>query len=162
LSELERTKILVAAGNVEERSDLCGRLGRLGHLVVAQTGSGREAVCLTRRLVPDLAIIDIDLPDICGLEASRQIDAEGLCPILLLNASGDPAAVREACSVSAIQVFLVKPVREGDLDPVIGLAVARYRRMETLSQLSRRIQLQWRREVALSDQRVSCRTDELC
>jgi AmiR/NasT family two-component response regulator len=135
--EPDRSRILIAAGDAHARSHLCTQVSHLGHLVVAHTGSGREAGSLTRRLCPDLAIIDIELPDISGLETSRRIDVEGLCPIILLSASSDPARVREACSVSAIQAFLIRPVDEANLEPVIELAVARYGQFVELSQLSR-------------------------
>jgi response regulator NasT len=137
MSGFQRLRILVAAGTALARSDLRTQLGHLGHLIVAHTGSGREAVCLTRRLSPDLAAIDIELPDISGLETSRRISIERLCPIILLSPSSDPVWVREACSISAIQAFLVKPVYEENLEPVIELAVARSNQLEELSQLSR-------------------------
>jgi response regulator NasT len=83
-------------------------------------------------------MMDVELSDIGGLEASRQIDNKGLCPIILLSASGDLTLVREACSISAVQTFLVKPVCEENLQPAIGLAIARHSQMEELAQLSRR------------------------
>jgi AmiR/NasT family two-component response regulator len=134
----DRSRIVIAAGDAQARSHLCAQLSHLGHLVVAHTGSGREALPLIRQVSPDLAIIDVELPDIGGLETSRRIDAEELCPIVLLSASSDSAYIREACSISAIQAFLVKPVYEENLGPVLQLAVARFDQLAELSRLSRR------------------------
>ncbi len=142
MAESDRSRILIAAGDARARSHLWAQLSHLGHLVVAQTGSGREAVSLARRLSLDLAVIDMELPDISGLETSRRIGMEALCPIILLSASSDPVWVREACSISAIQAFLIKPVYEENLEPVIQLAVARYGQLEELSQAS-----QWTAEM---------------
>ena len=56
-------------------------------------------------------------------KASRQIDLEGICPIVLLSAYSDRSRVRQACSLSVVQAYLVKPVTARDLEPAIELAL---------------------------------------
>ena len=46
--------------------------------IVGETGNGREAVRLCRELSPDIIIMDVTMPELNGIEASRQLKAE--CP----------------------------------------------------------------------------------
>lgn len=125
-------RVLVADGNPLAMFSLRAQLSTLGYLVVAEAADGREAVSLARQLCPDVVVMDIELPNMDGLEASRHIDQEGLCPVVLLNEYSKVEWVREACSLSAVQAYLVKPVHERDLEPVIELALARFQQIERL------------------------------
>jgi response regulator NasT len=104
----------------------------LGYVVVAEARDGQEAVSLARQLHPDLVLMDIKMPNMDGLEASRQIDRERICPIVLLSAYSDRTLVQRACSLSAVQAYLVKPATARDLEPVIELAVHRFQRLKRL------------------------------
>lgn len=138
MSRPDRVKILIASGDAQFRSHLRAQLNNLGHLVVAETCSGREVLSLVKDLHPGLVIVDVELPDMSGLEVSRQIDVGRRIPVLLLGAFSDPVWVREACSISVIQAYLVKPVDGQDLEPAISLGVARFEQIERLRQLARR------------------------
>ena len=125
-------RIVIADDDPGLRSCLRDQLTELGYMVVAEATDGREAVSITRKLHPDLVLMDIKMPNMDGLEASRQIDLEGICPIVLLSAYSDRTLVQRACSLSAVQAYLVKPVTARDLEPVIELAVHRFRRLKGL------------------------------
>jgi response regulator NasT len=79
-----------------------------------------------------VVVIDIELPNVDGLEASRHIDQERLCPVVLLSQYSRVEWVRQACSIPAVQAYLIRPVRERDLEPVIDLAFARFQQIERL------------------------------
>jgi DNA-binding NarL/FixJ family response regulator len=81
------TRILVVDDHTLVREALCRLLDIEGDIeVVAQAGSGSEGVALARKLVPDLVVLDYGLPDLDGLEATRQIKALGLgIKILILT-----------------------------------------------------------------------------
>ena len=64
------------------------------------------------------------------LEASKHIDQEALCPVILLCECSKSEWVQEACSLSAVQAYLVKPVSERNLEPAIELALAHFKRFE--------------------------------
>ena len=80
-------KILIADDHTLVRDGLCRVLeGESDMEVVSQTGSGNEAVRLCKEIRPDVVILDYGLPDLDGLETTRQIVALGLgVKILILT-----------------------------------------------------------------------------
>lgn len=66
-------RILVAEDETLIRLDLCELLERAGHEVCAQGKDGAEAVTLARTLQPDIAVLDVKMPRLDGIEAARRI-----------------------------------------------------------------------------------------
>ena len=123
-------RVLIADGDPLAMSRLRVQLSILGYLVVAEAADGREAVSLARQLCPDVVVIKIEMPCMDGLEASKHIDREGLCPVILLCECSKSEWVQEACSLFAVQAYLVEPVSEHNLEPAIELALAHFKRFE--------------------------------
>lgn len=105
----------------------------LGHKVIAEVGDGIAAVQVAERLRPDLILMDIRMPSMSGIEASREIMQRCPTPILLLTAYSDPDLVRQA-DEAGVQGYLVKPVESADLQPAIVLAASRFRERTHLEQ----------------------------
>ena len=68
--------ILIADDHRLLREGLRALLERDGFHVVAEADNGRSAVRLAKQLQPDIVITDIAMPDLNGVEATRQISAE--------------------------------------------------------------------------------------
>ena len=66
------------------RLDLKETLEEEGYEVVGETGRGDEAVALARELRPDLAILDIKMPGLDGLEVARELTRDRICAVLIL------------------------------------------------------------------------------
>ena len=85
---MERIKVLVADDHPAFREGLCRLLEEEGDLeVVARAADGEEALRLAKELLPDVAIIDVAMPEVNGIEAAKQIKAS--CPataILIVSA----------------------------------------------------------------------------
>ena len=79
-------RILVAEDETIIRLDLCELLRRAGFDVVAEARDGEEAVALARSEQPDLAVLDVKMPRLDGIEAARRILAERWIPIVILTA----------------------------------------------------------------------------
>jgi two-component system, response regulator PdtaR len=83
---LGRLRVLVAEDETIVRLDLCALLGRAGLEVCAQARDGAEAVELARTARPDVALLDVKMPRLDGIEAARRMYAERPLPIVLLTA----------------------------------------------------------------------------
>jgi response regulator NasT len=119
-------RILIAEDETIIRLDLRQMLEHAGFEVCAETGDGEEAVRLARETEPEAAVLDVRMPGLTGIEASRRILAERPIPIVMLTAYADPATVAEAIR-AGVFAYVVKPFREQDLLPALETAVARHR-----------------------------------
>jgi two-component system, NarL family, response regulator NreC len=86
-----------------------------GWTVVAEAGDGRDAVRAALELQPDVAVLDIGMPLLNGIEAARQIErrAPGV-QILILSMHADEAYVTQALSAGA-RGYLLKDSADTDL-----------------------------------------------
>ena len=87
----------------------------------AEARDGQEAVELAREHEPDLAILDVKMPRLDGIEAARTILEERPIPIVMLTAYGQDELVSRAVE-AGVYGYLVKPFREADLLPAIARA----------------------------------------
>jgi len=118
-------RILVAEDETIIRLDLRDLLERAGFEVCAEARDGEEAVALARAEQPDLAIMDVKMPRLDGIEAARRILDERPIPIVMLTAYGQDELVSRAVEAGVFG-YLVKPFREADLLPAIRTAQARH------------------------------------
>jgi len=106
-------------------------LERAGFEVVAEARDGREAVALAAEHRPDLAVMDVKMPELDGIEAARQMLEQRQIPIVMLTAFSEAALVGRAVDAGVFG-YLVKPFRESDLLPAIEAARARHAELQTL------------------------------
>src|SRR5215813_1771332 len=124
-------RILVAEDETIIRLDLRGLLKRAGYEVVAEARDGEEAVSLAREHEPDLAVMDVKMPKLDGIDAARRILDERPIPIVMLTAYGQDELVARAAEAGVFG-YLVKPFRESDLLPAIHTARARHDELAAL------------------------------
>src|SRR5476649_967755 len=118
-------RILIAEDETIIRLDLRALLEGAGHEVVAEARDGEEAVSLAREHAPDLAVLDVKMPRLDGIEAARKILEERPIPIVMLTAFGQRELVDRAAE-AGVYGYLVKPFREQDIVPAIETARARH------------------------------------
>jgi response regulator NasT len=121
----ERLRILIADDDAIRVMTLRTQLRSLGFDVVAEASSGSEAARLAEEREPDLAILDIRMPEMDGIAAARKIAEKRPIPIILLTAYRELDLVERA-SEAGVFAYLVKPVSEEELLPAILLARARF------------------------------------
>lgn len=130
---MESLRILIADDESIIRLDLKNLLESMGHQVVAEASDGKTAFELARQGGIDLAILDIKMPVMDGLDAAKMITDEKICPVLLLTAYSQRDLIDRA-KAAGVFGYLVKPFKEADLLPAIEIAISRYREMEALEE----------------------------
>ena len=97
------------------RDGLRSLLTANGHDVVAEAKNGREAVQLARQHQPDIVLMDLSMPELDGLAATKMITAEmPNVKVIMLTASDDDANLFEAIK-SGAQGYLLKNLEADDL-----------------------------------------------
>jgi response regulator NasT len=124
-------RILLAEDETIIRLDLREILERAGFEVCAEARDGEEAVELAMSAKPDLAILDVKMPKLDGIDAARRILGERPIPIVILTAYGQEELVSRAVEAGVFG-YLVKPFRETDLLPAIHAARARHSELQAL------------------------------
>jgi two-component system, response regulator PdtaR len=124
-------KVLIAEDETIIRLDLRGLLESAGFEVCAEARDGEEAVRLAREAKPDIALLDVKMPQLDGIEAARRILDERPIPIVMVTAYGERDLVARAVEAGVFG-YLVKPFRETDLLPAIETARARHEELRAL------------------------------
>lgn len=117
-------RILIADDHTLFRDGLRSLLSAEGHEVVAEAKNGREAVKLARELEPDLVLMDLSMPELDGIEATKQILAE--MPgqkVLILTASESDATLFDAIKAGA-QGYLIKNLEADEFFALLDRASA--------------------------------------
>jgi two-component system, response regulator PdtaR len=128
-------RLLVAEDDDNARSLLIDLLRTLGHIVVAEVSTGREAFERAKEVNPDVVLLDVHMPDGSGIEAAERI-TQTIPGVAVVLFSGDQTVSlsdRDVTATAAI-AFLPKPAPPGHLDSTIRLAATRARELKTARQ----------------------------
>ncbi|HET90462.1 MAG TPA: response regulator [Chloroflexi bacterium] len=125
-------RILIAEDESIIRLGLCRILEEVGHQTVAAS-DGQTAIKLARQTGPDVAILDVKMPGLDGLETARLLYEQRPLPILLLTAYGDRELVERAAALP-IMAYLIKPVDERELLATLDVVTARFAEFQWLHQ----------------------------
>lgn len=125
-------RVVIAEDEAIIRLDLKETLEEEGYDVIGETGRGDQALDLVRELRPDLAILDVKMPGMDGLEVARHIGDEKICGVLVLTAFSQREIIEQARDAGAL-AYLVKPFQKSDLVPAIEVAIGRFRELQALS-----------------------------
>lgn len=125
-------KILVADDDIFTLTSITNGLNQAGYEVISAP-DGETAVQLGLQDLPDLAILDIRMPGMSGIEAARKLRIHGQINSLFLSAYSDRDVVELATQEGALG-YLVKPINVQQLIPAIEAALKRSAELQTLQQ----------------------------
>lgn len=128
---MDAMKVLLADDEPIIRMDLRKTLEKMGHEVIAEANDGESAVELARQKCPDIAILDIKMPKMDGIDAAKIISDEGIAPVLLLTAYSQKDLIERAKD-ARVYAYLVKPFKESDLLPAVEVAISRFQEIQAL------------------------------
>jgi len=124
-------KVLIADDEKPVAAGIQGQLESMGYDVVAVVDDGHRAVDVCRRTLPDVVLMDIEMPGLDGLSAARQIALDPGTPVIILTAHGHPNLVDQAVQDGVVH-YLLKPVTSPSLHAAIQVAVARAHEVKAL------------------------------
>ena len=111
-------RVLLVEDNDDLRDMTCALLQSRGCTVMT-AADGRSALALAERQRPDVAFVDIDLPDISGYEVARKLAGRGGIRLVAVTGYGQPDDVRRALA-AGFDLHLKKPVRLDELERALG------------------------------------------
>ncbi len=127
----ETVRVVIADDESIRLLSLKTQLESLGLQVIGEAADGKQAVDLVMKLKPDMAILDIKMPEMDGLEAAKLIASQYPIPIILLTAYSERTLAERAIE-AGVFAYLMKPVSEEDLLPTILLARSRFQEFQDL------------------------------
>jgi response regulator NasT len=126
-------RVIIAEDEAVIRMGLKALVTSLGHQVVDTAANGLDALEKTKRLKPDLLLLDIKMPVKDGLTVAETLAKEMPLPIVMLTAFSEKALIERAAN-AAVMGYLVKPIHEGKLGPMIEIALARFEAAQQAAQ----------------------------
>lgn len=118
-------RIVIADDDADIRRLIAFMLRNRGYSVT-EASTGDEALALIRSEMPDLALLDVMMPGLSGIEVARELGADAVTqgiPIVLLSARGQAAEV-EVGLASGVRAYIVKPFNPKELASRIAEVLA--------------------------------------
>jgi len=137
--EQKPLRVLIADDQETMSTLIKHQLIKIGHEIVGRAKNGQEAVELTLQLKPDIVLLDIEMPEMDGLEAARLIQEKCPRPVVLLTGHDDPEMVRQASKVG-VGAYLIKPPSAPEMERTMIIAVARFADLMELRRLNIELQ----------------------
>ena len=119
------SSILIAEDEHLLASDLSRELSEMGFTIVGPAANGVVAVDLAREHKPDLALLDLRMPEMDGIEAGRIIFDDLDIPVVVLSAYSDHQYI-DACQSMGVFGYMLKPAEADDLRTTIRIAWSRF------------------------------------
>jgi diguanylate cyclase (GGDEF)-like protein/PAS domain S-box-containing protein len=135
----ENARVLVVEDESLAGAMMQGLLEKYGYTVVGRAMDGQQAVEMTQALCPDVVLMDIGLPDIDGIEATRLIQEHCPTPVVMLTAHDTPEMVEQASAAGA-GAYLVKPTDPHEIERAITITIGRFGDMMELRSLNAELQ----------------------
>lgn len=136
MSDRENIRVLIAEDDYLGSELIKKILEKTGYTVVGKAVDGRQAVEMVQSTQPDVVLMDIEMPDMDGIEATRLIQEHCPTPVVVLTAYETPELVAQA-SVAGVGAYLIKPPEGREMARAITIALARFDDMMALRQSNR-------------------------
>jgi len=118
-------RALIAEDDALVASVIAAELDKIGVQVAGQASDGRQAVELAASLKPDVVLLDIEMPEMNGLEAAQQIQSLCPTPVVILTVY-EGSEMAEQAAKAGVGAYLLKPPKAHELERAIIIARARF------------------------------------
>jgi DNA-binding NarL/FixJ family response regulator len=134
-----KTRVLIADDEPLVVEVIEGLLEDLGYVVVGKATNGFDAIEMTQSLQPDVVLMDIRMPGVDGVEATRRIQELRPTPVVMVTGDDKPEVVERASKAGA-GAYVLKEPSGLEIDRAITIARARFKDMVELRQLTADLQ----------------------
>jgi len=124
-------RILLAEDEPAVAASVEEQLKALGHEIVGEAATGRDAVSLAVQTKPDVVVMDIIMPDGDGIEAARLIAEQSPTPVVFLSGHFDEVLLEGVLAAGGL-AYLLKPATSDQLQAALTVARQRFREMKDL------------------------------
>ncbi len=136
--EKKQVRVLVVEDDHLVSEMVRGTLEEIGCLVVGEANDGREALEMVSRFSPDVVLMDIKMPEMDGIEATRLIMESNPVPVVALTAYESPELMHGAVD-AGLGAYLVKPSTAREMERAITVAMARFDDIVELRRLNAKL-----------------------
>lgn len=133
------TRVLIVEDDSLVSEMIQGLLEKMWYVVVGRAVNGLQAVEMTQSTQPDVVLMDVRLPDMDGIEATRHIYESCPTPVVVLTAYDTPELVERA-SAAGVGAYLVKPPDADEIERAITIAIARFEDLMELRRVNTELQ----------------------
>ena len=123
---MESLQVLIVEDESLVSQGLVLMLSQAGHTVAGVASDSETAMAEVAEKRPDIVLLDLEGPELDGIETTRRLMAENPVPIVVLAANAGNDIALQAAEAGAFG-FLVKPISLSDLLPAIAIALKRFR-----------------------------------
>ena len=124
-------RVVIAEDEAIIRLDLRETLVEAGYDVVAEAASGEPILTAVEEHGADVALVDINMPGMDGIELTERLTRSGACAVVVVTAFGQRDLIQKASDAGALG-YIVKPFDKRDLVPAIEIALGRFAELQTL------------------------------
>jgi AmiR/NasT family two-component response regulator len=134
----EQIRIVIADDDALVADITERELSKINVVVIGRASDGKQTVKLVKELRPDVALLDMEMPEMTGYQAAKIIMEECPTPMIALTGYSEREIAQQAAD-SGIGAFLVKPPRAQEIDRAIIIACARFNDIMELKRLNEKL-----------------------
>lgn len=114
-------------------------LSELGYNNIIEASNGKQAIEKTRIMKPDIIIMDIEMPEMNGIEATQIIQDKYPTPVIILTAYENSKFIEQA-SKAGVSAYLIKPLKKNLVERSIAIALARHNDLIKVRKLNKKLE----------------------
>lgn len=128
---MRKLRIVLAEDEFLILMSLKSYVENLGHEVVGEANDGKKAVEIALEKKPDLVIMDINMPNLDGIEAIKKINETLYIPSIIVSGYSDEKLIQRATE-EGVLYYLLKPIDIKELKIAINISMAKFEELQKL------------------------------
>jgi len=129
-----KNTIVIADDEPIIRMDISEILTEAGYNVVGEASNGFDAVELCRKFKPELVLMDIKMPHLDGLKATKLIIDQKLADAVVVLTAYSGSEFIEEAKAAGVTGYIVKPIEERNLLPEIEIAISKGKELKRIKE----------------------------